>query len=312
MVILQTIIPVFFTIALGKILSSKGVLNAGGIAQVKNLCVNVFLPVMAFDALIHGSYSKDSIVLISLEFFMLFSAWGIGFLIKKFFDVSIRDYIPYALPTYEGGLFGWALIAILVGEKNLFYIISMDIFSGVFGFTVMYIGFKIINGEQPSKKEIALSIAKNPLIISVVLGFTGAALGLGKTIDNSSFAALYSKLIGMFTAPLTTLILVPIGSGLTFSRNIISRGIKFTVVRILIQSVICILVLKIIGWTIGMNGILLLSLLMYFSCPPSFLISIYSQKKEAVEFSSAVISLQIIFALAVFSLLLVFSAKLLP
>lgn len=307
MIILETIIPVFLIIALGKFLSHKGVLNDNGIAQIKNLCVTVLLPVMAFDALIHGTYSRNSILLIALEFFMLFSAWGIGFLLKRFFDKSIRDYIPYALTTYEGGLFGWALISILVGEKNLFYIVSMDIFSGVFGFTVMYIGFKINNGEQPSRKEIVLSIAKNPLIISVVLGFAGAFIGLGKIIDESAYAGLYSKVISLFTAPLTSLILLSIGAGLIFNKTVLSRGIKFTVVRILIQAVICVLVLKLIDWTIGMNRVLFASLLMYFSCPPSFLISIYSKKKEAVEFSSAVISLQIIFALAVFSVLLILS-----
>ena len=199
MSILQTIIPVFLIIALGKFLSSRNILTDSGISNIKSLCVTVLLPVMAFDALIHGTYSRNSLLLIGLEFFMLFSAWGIGFLLKRFFDRSIQDYIPYALTTYEGGLFGWALISILVGEKNLYYIVSMDIFSGVFGFTVMYIGYKIINGEQPSKKEIALSIAKNPLIISVVLGFTGAFVGLGKIIDESAYAGLYSKIISIFS-----------------------------------------------------------------------------------------------------------------
>lgn len=307
MVILQTIIPVFLIIGLGKFLSAKNILTESGISNIKSLCVTVLLPVMAFDALIHGTYSKNSLLLIGLEFFMLFSAWGIGFLLKRFFDKSIQDYIPYAMTTYEGGLFGWALIAILVGQQNLFYIVSMDIFSGVFGFTVMYIGYKIINGEQPSKKEIALSIAKNPLIISVVLGFTGAFLGLGKIIDGSSCAELYSKIISLFTAPLTTLILLSIGAGLVFNGSVLSRGIKFVLIRILVQAVICIIVLKTIDLTIGMNRVLFASLLMYFSCPPSFLISIYSQKKEAIEFSSSVISLQIIMALAVFSVILILS-----
>lgn len=307
MTILQTIIPVFLMIALGKFLRAKNILTEKGIGDIKNLCVSVLLPVMAFDALIHGTYSKNSILLIVLELFMLFGAWGIGFLIKRFFDHSIRDYIPYNLTTYEGGLFGWALIAILVGSENLYYIVSMDIFSGVFGFTVMYIGYKMINGEQPSKKQIALSIVKNPLIISVVLGFSGAALGLGKAIDSSNYAELYAKVISLFTAPLTSLILISIGAGLVFNRTVLSRGIAFVTARILIQALICLMVLMTIKYTIGLNRVLFATLLMYFSCPPSFLNSIYSKKKEAVEFSSAVISLQIIFALVVFSVLLILS-----
>ncbi|WP_407397212.1 AEC family transporter [Treponema sp.] len=307
MTILQTIIPVFLIIALGKILSAKKILSDVGISNIKNLCVTVLLPVMAFDALIHGTYSRDSILLILLEFFMLFSAWGVGFALKRFFDISIRDYIPYCLTTYEGGLFGWALISILVGPDNLYYIVSMDIFSGVFGFTVMYIGYKLINGEKPSKKEIVLSIAKNPLIISVILGFGGAFLGLGKIIDQSEFAGLYNKIITMFTAPLTSLILISIGAGLVFDRTVLSRGAVFTLVRYTVQTIICLIVLIMIDTTIGLNRVLFTTLLMYFSCPPSFLVSIYSRKKEAVEFTSAIISLQIIVALCMFSVLLILS-----
>lgn len=307
MLILETIVPVFLMIALGKLLTVKGLLTENGIACIKNLSVNVFLPVMAFDALIHGTYSKDSVVLILLEFFALFAAFFAGFLFKRLFDKSLQDYIPYAMTTYEGGLFGWALIAILVGQENLYYIVSMDIFSGVFGFTVMATGFKMINGEKLSRKDIFLSIIKNPLIISVVLGFAGAAIGLGNIIDNSAFASFYEKTTGMFTKPLSSMILISIGAGLVFDKNVLAKGIKFVSLRYAVQAAICAIVLAAIYFSIGLSKVLLVTLLMYFCCPASFLISMYSQKKEAIEFTSAVLSLQIIVALFAFSVIAVFA-----
>ena len=138
MTILETVIPVFLMIFLGKFLKSKNIISDSGISCIKSISTNVFLPVMAFDTLIHGSFSLDSLLLIGLEIFILFTAFGLGFLFKRFFDPSINGYVPYAMTTYEGGLFGWALIAILVGHKSeaMFSIVSMDIFSGIFCFTV--------------------------------------------------------------------------------------------------------------------------------------------------------------------------------
>lgn len=303
MIILETIVPVFLLIALGKFLTVKNILTDSGIACIKNLSVTLLLPVMAFDALIHGSFSSDSLILIGLEFFALFGAFFAGFLFKRCFDSSISDYIPYAMTTYEGGLFGWALISILVGQNNMFYIVSMDIFSGVFGFTVMATGLKMINGEKLTKKEITLSIVKNPLIIATVLGFTGAAFSLGKIIDSSSAASLYNKVTSFFIAPLSPLILISIGSGLVFDKEVLKKGLKLVSIRYLVQILITIIVFAVIHFTIGINGVLFFTLAMYFACPTSFLISMYSQKKEAVEFTSALLSLQILIALVVFCVL---------
>lgn len=308
MAIIETIIPVFIFIALGKFLTVKKLLSESGIACIKSMCVNVFLPVMAFDALIHGTYSKDSIILIALEFFALFTAWGVGFFLRRFFDKSIAGYVPYAMCTYEGGLFGWALIGLLVGQENMYYIVSMDIFSGVFGFTVMATGLKMLEGERLTKKEITLSIVKNPLIISVVLGFLGAALGWGNAIDNSAWAGLYTKTTNWFTQPLSPLILISIGSGLVFDKDILKKGIKMAGIRYLVQIVVAVIVLAVIYYAVGLSWVLKFTLLMYFFCPTSFLISMYSQKKEAVEVTSAMLSVQILVALLVFTVLVFVSA----
>ena len=308
MTILDTIIPVFLFIALGKFLTVKNLLSEAGISCIKSLCVNVFLPVMAFDALIHGTYSKDSIILIALEFLALFGCWGIGFFLRRFFDKSISPYVPYAMATYEGGLFGWALIGLLVGQENLYYIVSMDIFSGVFGFTVMATGLKMVEGEKLTKKEIALSIVKNPLIIAVVLGFLGAALGWAEAIETHGFSSLYDAITKWFIQPLSPLILISIGSGLVFDKEVLKKGFKLAAVRYALQIVICALVLGIIYYTVGLSWVLKFTLLMYFFCPTSFLISMYSQKKEAVEVTSAMLSVQILVALAVFVVLVFVSA----
>ena len=310
MTILETVIPVFLMIFLGKFLKSKNIISDSGISCIKSISTNVFLPVMAFDTLIHGSFSLDSLLLIGLEIFILFTAFGLGFLFKRFFDPSINGYVPYAMTTYEGGLFGWALIAILVGHKSeaMFSIVSMDIFSGIFCFTVMATGLKFLAGQQMSKKEIFISIITNPLIIAVILGFIGAAFNLGEIIDNSKAANLYTKTVNMFIQPLSPMILICIGSGLVFDWNVLKKGLKLAFLRYGIQIILCLITLLLISLTVGLSPELRVALLVYFFVPTSFLLSMYANDKEAIEFTSGYLSLQIIISLIIYSAISIYAS----
>ena len=305
MTILETIIPVFLMIALGKFLSAKKILSEEGIRSIKALATNVFLPVMAFDTLIHGSFSSDSLILIFLEISILAAGFFLGFLIKGFFDSDINGYVPYAMTTYEGGLFGWALISILVGQKSdaMFNIVSMDIFSGIFCFTIMATGLKLLAGQKMTKKEVSLSIITSPMIIATALGFLGAGFHLGEKIDASQFSAIYSKTTSFFIQPLSPIILICIGSGLVFDFNILKKGFKLAAFRYAIQLILCILVLIVISLTIGLTRPFKFALLVYFFVPTSFLLSMYATDKKAVEFTSGYLSFQIIISLIIFSIL---------
>ena len=305
MTILETIIPVFLMIALGKFLSAKGLLSESGIRSIKSLATNVFLPVMAFDTLIHGSFSADSIILITLEIFILAAGFALGFPMKRFFDSDINGYVPYAMTTYEGGLFGWALISILVGQKSeaMFNIVSMDIFSGIFCFTIMATGLKLLAGQKMTGKETALSIITSPMIIATALGFIGAAFHLGERIDGSQFSTLYTKVTNFFIQPLSPMILICIGSGLVFDINVLKKGFKLAAFRYALQLVLCIIVLAVISATVGLDRSFKFALLVYFFVPTSFLLSMYATDKKAMEFTSGYLSFQIIISLVIFSIL---------
>lgn len=305
MIIFETIIPVFLLIILGKVFKSKGILSDEGISCIKSLSTNVFLPVMAFDTLIHGSFSSESIIFILIEIFILFAAYFFGFILKRFFNPEINNYVPYAMTTYEGGLFGWALIAILVGQKSktMFTIISMDIFSGIFCFTILSTGLKMLAGQTLSKKEIIKSIVTSPMIIAVFLGFIGAAFNLGEIIDNSIYASFYSKITNLFIQPLSSLILISIGSGLVFNKEIFKKSLKLATFRYLIQIVLCIIALLIIYKFSDLSYSLLTALLMYFLLPTSFLLSMYTTNEETVKFTSGFLSLQIIISLIIFCII---------
>ena len=135
--ILEIIVPVFLLIFAGYVLKRKNVITEQDSATLKNVAVNLFLPPLAFNVLIHGDFSKNALVMMALGIVILFLAYIAGLLLKPLFDKNISGYVPLSVTTFEGGMFGWAMIAILVGENNLFYIVPMDIMNGIFCFSFM-------------------------------------------------------------------------------------------------------------------------------------------------------------------------------
>ncbi len=224
--ILEIVVPVFFLIALGYVLKRKKIISDSGIASIKNIAVNVFLPAIAFNVLINGKFGKSSLVLIGTEIVVLFAAYGAGFFCKRFFDRSVQGYVPLAVTTFEGGMFGWAMISILVGAENLFYIIPMDMMNGIFCFTIMATSLKILAGSKMTIGETVKSFFTSPLILAVIAGFIGCAFQLGTKINDSAFSEVYRQCIRWLTEPLSPVILLCIGSGLEFNRRIFAKGIK--------------------------------------------------------------------------------------
>lgn len=303
MKILEVVVPVFFFIILGYILKRKNVITDGGVAVMKNLAINVFLPAAAFHVLIHGTFTKNSLVLIGTEIVILFAAYGAGFVYKNLFDRKIAGYVPLAVTTFEGGLFGWSMISILVGSDRLFYIIPMDMINGIFCFTILATNLKILAGQRGSAAETARAIFLNPVILAVAAGTVGCALGWGKMIDSSGYAGVYRKLFQWLREPLIPIVLLCVGSGLVFEKDILARGIKLVACRFCIMSVLCILTLLFLSKTVGLFPALTVSLLTYFFIPPSFLLPMYSNDREVVEFLSGFLSLQIIVSVMIFAIL---------
>ena len=305
--IIELVIPVFVLIALGVILKKKNIITDEGISTMKNLAVNVFLPATAFNVVIYGTFTKDSVILIGLEIVVLFAAYGLGFLYKPFFNKDIQGYIPYSITSFEGGMFGWAMVSMLVGSENLFYIVQMDIFNGLFCFTVVTTGLVLLTGKVQSKKDTIISILTSPLIIAVILGIIGAKMQLGQKIDNSPFAQTYKTLIGFLTQPLSPIILICIGSGLEFKLDVLAKGIKLVFFRIATMIVLMLLSLLFISKTIGLTPVLTKSLLVYFLIPPTFLLPIYANDRNKIEFISGFLSLQILVSLICFVIITLIS-----
>ena len=99
--IIELILPIFVLIAFGKILRQANIISNEGIKTIKNLAVNLFLPFTFFNILIHGTFNKDSIVLIVAGFIIIFSAYLLGFLFRPLFSDYIKNMYHIPIPVLK-------------------------------------------------------------------------------------------------------------------------------------------------------------------------------------------------------------------
>ena len=168
--IIELILPIFVLIAFGKILKQTNIISNEGIKTIKNLAVNLFLPFTFFNILIHGTFNKDSIILIIAGFIIIFSAYLLGFLFRPLFSDDIKKYVPYTNTCIESGMFALAILNMIIGKENLFQIIQIDMVNNIFVFTVVTTGLTLISGKKQTTKQVINSIIKSPIIISLILG----------------------------------------------------------------------------------------------------------------------------------------------
>ena len=295
--IVELILPIFILIAFGKILKQANIISNEGIKTIKNLAVNLFLPFTFFNILIHGTFNKDSIILIIAGFIIIFSAYLLGFLFRPLFSDYIKKYVPYTNTCIESGMFALAILNMIIGKENLFKIIQMDMVNNIFVFTVVTTGLTLISGKKQTTKQVINSIIKSPIIISLILGIIGALFNLGEKIDNSNLSATYNRIISFLTEPLSPMILLCIGAELEFEIDIFKKAIKLFFVRFATMAVLISLTLFVISKIITINSIFVKSIIIYFLSPSPFILLMYTNDEKVNKFLSGFLSLQIIMSL---------------
>ena len=289
---LETVVPVCLMVVIGMFCRKKKIVSEQGINELKNLLINVLLPVLIFNVMATAEFSMDSI-LIFITIFLLYSImFAAGFGVQKIFKSEIKTFVPYVMVCVECGMIGYALLSVLKGADKLYYLATMDLATALFGFTIYVTSLKNLGeGKKQSVKETILDMVKTPTLMAAVLGVIAAVTGLGNGIVTSSLGGLYEKAVEMTTASISPMILICIGYGIHFEKATIKMALKLTVLRGIAFALMFAISYGIIKYFVGMNELLLTSMVIYFILPPTFIISVYTKTKKQTEYISGMLSL---------------------
>ncbi len=303
----KALVPIIALILTGVFIKKIKFVSDETIAGMKNIASNVFLPVVIFNALATADFNRDSMFIFLTSMFVHAAGFTAGFVIKKLHKKPYKDYIPYITVTFEGGMLGYALAQVLVGADKLYYIATIDLGGALFSFTVWITMLERLCNKascEGKEKGIIRSILTTPTLIAAVLGLISGLTGLGEMILKSDAGKVYENTVEMFSAPLTPIILISLGYGISISKENIKDALLIIFQRICVVGLAVAVGFLIFGSHISFMPELTASFILYFCLPPSFLLSVYVKEGKSRDVVSCVLSLYMILTLAVFCVLL--------
>ena len=184
---LNTISPLLLLMAIGFLARRTGLLNGSLVSSVNQLIFKLFLPANLF----YNIFTMSDDMTVSGSIFILVPAGLVVMFLTMLLLIPKLEKDPKKIGVIIQGIFrsnyaifGIPLISMLFPDKNislasLMVIVTIPIYN-----VLAVVALSVFCGGELKLKKILLNILKNPLIISVVLGF--ALWGLN--VELPSFA----------------------------------------------------------------------------------------------------------------------------
>ena len=310
MAALETLLPVFFMLALGWASRQFGWVPPEQKAGANSLLFGLLFPILIFNLM--GTASLDMSVLPIVGY--VFAMYMLVILVvgprTTFFTGPERAHFSkYLLSCHEGGNVALPLYLSIVGASSNTVIFDL---AGTFTcFVVIPIMIARESAKGTSASDIIRGIVTSPFIIAVTAGLVLNLTGLYGLILASPFGSTWTATISMVTSPIVGLILFCLGYDLTVDKDTISPILRLGAVR-LAWSLLIVLGFFLLFHTRMADHEFLMAVLIYFACPTGFgmtplLYPLYKNRREA-GFTSAFMSLYIVVTLVVYTLVVLLVA----
>lgn len=311
MAALSTLFPVFFMVVLGLVSRVKGFVTPEQKEGANNIVFNVLFPILIFNILLTSKIESSSILIIAYVFIAFCLTMMIGKLLTKFTGKKFGHISYFMLTTCEGGNVALPLYTSIVGVAYASNTVIFDLAGTLIAFVVIPIMVAKMSAGQTSTKELVTKILSNSFVIAVILGVGLNLLGFYDMLSNSIFIDVYTNTISTVTGPIVGMILFIIGYNLKINMNTLGSLLKLLTVRIILFIGV-ILGFFLLFPEMMANKIYMMAVLLYFMCPTGFAlpmqISPLYKGEEDSSYTSALISLNMIITLVVYTIIVIFIA----
>lgn len=301
--VLQMILPIILMLSLGMLCKKKGILSAEGLAGVRSVVSDICLPVVLFNAFFTAKYSLTVLITFVVVYIGFGIALGCGFALRKLVGSHGR-FFPFLLTSAEGGMLGYALYGMLMGEQSGFA--TADLGQTVFAYTCFLGALLLSDGGKPTPKMLISNIVTNKCCIGMALGILLGALGVGEMVLTSEFGSVVTSVISMVTSPTGALVLLVVGYDLEMDTAILKPVITTVICRLVVMAALLGLVSLVIFSIVPFDKSLFIALMVMYSLPAPFIIPMFANVGEEGKYISTSLSLHTICTIALFALISAF------
>ena len=281
--------PIFLVMVIGYILKQTGMLNDNFVTVANKFNFKVTLPFMLFKDIsgvdIKAVFDIRYVLfcaLVSTACFWLI--WGAAKLFVR--EKSIRGAFVQASFRGSAAVMGLAFIQNIYGESAMGPLMIVSAVPLYNIFSVLVLIFEADEAAELNKREkikqALVNIAKNPIIISILLGLVVGLLGI-------DFPMIVDKTVNSISQMATPLALITIGAGFE-GRKALAK-MKPTMAAAMIKLVIQPLIFLPVAAAMGFTGEKIIAILIMLSSPttPSCYIMAKSMHNDEVLTASVVV-----------------------
>ena len=135
----QVMLPVLIMIVMGAVFHKTEFISEKGMDDIKKYITKIALPVTIFHAMAIATMNRDTAMIILVMFLMLSVAMILGFWLRPFMKEPYKNYLPFMITVFEGGMFSYPLYQNLCGDTYFVNIVIVDIAGCIFGFGIFYL-----------------------------------------------------------------------------------------------------------------------------------------------------------------------------
>ena len=304
--ILSMVLPVLAMILIGKMCAVQGILNDERHAGLKSIIGDILLPVVLFNAFFTAQYDGKLLLVFAMVFSSCLLALFAGYALKRFVK-PYDKYMPLLMTSFEGGMLGYALYALVAGQSQTAIYAMVDIGQTMFAYTVFLAALKGAEGQKMSPKAMVMNMVTNKACIGMMLGIVLGALGVYKAIAPTDFGMILMELISFITAPTSALILLVVGYQLKVSKKLMRPVLTTLGLRLGVMVCVMGLVSFVLFAIIPYDKMLMLALMLQYTLPAPFIIPLYADLKDDGEYVSTTLSMATVLTVLLFFFVAAFS-----
>ena len=302
--VIQMVLPIVILLGLGMLCRRKNLFDQKGLAGLKSVVGDICLPVVLFNAFFTAHYSAA----VALTFLLVYAGFGAalaaGFALRKL-AAPHGKFFPFLLASAEGGMLGYALYGVLMGEQSGFA--AVDLGQTVFAYTA-FLGFlSLTDGRKPTAAGLLKNMVTNKCCIGMALGILLGALGVGQWVLSGPAAGVVTGVIAMITAPTSALVLLVVGYELDLDKSLL-RPVAVTVVcRLAVMALLLAVVSFVLFRLVPYDKGLQIALMILYALPAPFIIPLFADVGEEGKYISTSLSVHTLCTILLFVAIAAFS-----
>lgn len=280
------VLPVLLLVGLGVVIRRREILRPATIDDLRKLVLNVTLPAALFLAMlqveVEGRYAVIVVAIFGACLVVLAAApW-----MRRGSGVSASS-MPNLMAGFEAGMIGYALYGALFGATALYRFAIVDIGQVLFVFFILApVVMRRTSGVSIPISESIIGFARTPVIIAILAGIAGSALGLEELLREHDLSDALLVTLGMLAAVTTPVIAIVLGYSTSFQAGSLRDPLRTVAVRMPLWIALAIVFnIVVIDGLLGLDRLFQAAIMTMAILPPPFVVPLYMARAAGRDIS---------------------------